>query len=227
MSDEAFHVKQFPELREKFLRDGFGVVTGVFDTELMDTLEARLSVEPKRCTEVFKLHPTVLAVARSLVGEAVIGTGEERVSLDKMDETWHFTAPYKPEHDVIPIWRFAVYFPDYVAYSGGLGVVAGSHRGEPQEMGYVLPVTVRSRPGDLVVWNIRTYHRHNMKNGLRPFATTRAAIYFDYGAPGAELDHFVAWKRKQRLRPRAEIKPAPPARSNVIYPNVPQWRVKP
>ena len=101
---------------------------------------------------------------------------------------WHFDVRGMPEKlsaafdspagEIYPAWRFAVYFRDYSTASGGLKVGPGSHvrpiadfkqAAIPQDVavpGHTLRLpmpayplyNVPTAPGDLVIFNLRTYH---------------------------------------------------------------------
>ncbi|MBX7200252.1 MAG: phytanoyl-CoA dioxygenase family protein [Rhodospirillaceae bacterium] len=138
-------------------------------------------------------------------------------------------------------YRFGIYFQDYRHASGALKVIVGSHRGDPagyeeaqiftggmesHAIGrhriecpavryplYNLP----SEPGDVVVWNLRTFHSagaklfaDNPSVAVHPkveddisaeapalFAPPpgpRNALFFDYAAPCEEIDLYIKWR---------------------------------
>lgn len=229
-----FHVKQFPQMRDVFLRDGFGVVPNVIPRDEMLRLSENLLLNERDCKLAVSLNPGILEIARELVGfELTSPGGIANGTLVEMGRgapdaaEWNYDAPYAPLEagSVIPIWRFAVYFADYVRYSGGLGVMAETHRGTNVKMRYVLPTAVMSLPGDVVVWNVRTLHRACMKNGSKTFAPIRNAIYFEYGSPGPEMDRYAKWKREKirgATEPSDEVVRRA-RRENLIYPAA-WWR---
>lgn len=214
-----FHVEQFPEMAATFLRDGFGVVPCAFSPEFMASALPMLSVNSRRVVELFREHDAVFEIASELFDGEQITSGRSTVQLARGDfanDEWHYDIDWEAaDGGVIPIWRFTIYFADYVEHSGGLGVVAGSHLGPTLARKYVLPVAVMSRPGDLVVRNIRTLHRDGMKNALRPYAPTRCAVHFDLAATGYEADRFFSWQRMEAARMRLASKNA----NNVSYPS--------
>jgi hypothetical protein len=137
-------------------------------------------------------------------------------------------------------YRFGIYFQDYSTRSGGLKVGIGTHRGDPDQ--HILkwgvdpekktkveiapgvaakfhaariPLhDVPSRPGDLVVWNLRTIHSAGARvlkmnptqalhpiaetriaeirpDALRPVAGPRLAMFFDLAAPAEDIDLYI------------------------------------
>jgi ectoine hydroxylase-related dioxygenase (phytanoyl-CoA dioxygenase family) len=145
-----------------------------------------------------------------------------------------------------PAYRFGIYFRDYQNHSGGLKVAPGSHLRSyehyrqcdhpgllkhlphvPHDIGdktlalRVPPIelyNVPSRPGDVVIFNLRTFHAagavrlrerpdlavlptvegqlEQIADALtmaRP-AGSRNCIFVDYGAPVEALDFYVKWR---------------------------------
>lgn len=151
-----------------------------------------------------------------------------------------------PTDEIYRAYRFGIYFQDYRRASGALKVIAGSHRGDPdlymgeklisgaqtshmlgtRKFKYTetrLPLhNVPSQPGDVVIWNLRTFHsagakcfvddpsfavhpdfeaRYAAKPGVfAPPPGPRNAAFFDYAAPAPEIDLYI----KYRARPTAE-----------------------
>lgn len=141
-------------------------------------------------------------------------------------------------------YRFGIYFQDYRRASGALKVVAGSHRGDPASYeeaqiftgaleshligrhriecpGVRYPLyNLPSEPGDVVVWNLRTFHSAGAKlfidnpslavhprveedisaeapSLFAPPPGPRNALFFDYASPCEEIDLYI----KLRARP--------------------------
>jgi hypothetical protein len=148
--------------------------------------------------------------------------------------------------EIYPAYRFAVYFRDYRNFSGGLKVGVSSHRHNfqrylqysialgvqslpfvKQMVGDVvleMPIqpfelyNVCSEPGDLVIFNLRTFHSAGaMRFKKRPALAVlplveesvltdqpelasptpegcRNAIFFDYGAKSEAIDYYIKWR---------------------------------
>jgi ectoine hydroxylase-related dioxygenase (phytanoyl-CoA dioxygenase family) len=157
---------------------------------------------------------------------------------DAMGMPSHLGAIWEGPPDVVyQGYRFAIYFQDYATASGGLKVCPGSHRGNPRAYvgqdffdptrgeiidGLGIAVqqarhevyNVPARPGDVVVWNLRTFHgggarlwRGNPSQAFHPVVEDyiasvdpsqflpppgpRNAFFFDYAGPTAEADMYI------------------------------------
>ena len=149
-----------------------------------------------------------------------------------------------PSDAIYRAYRFGIYFNDYTTASGALKVIVGSHRGDPaayndkrllsagvahrvvgtQQLAY--PATtfplhnVPCQPGDVVIWNLRTFHSAGAKlfvgdpslavhpqveekmaqqapDLFAPPPGPRNALFFDYAAPAEDIDLYI----KLRSRP--------------------------
>lgn len=148
-------------------------------------------------------------------------------------KTWRSPtdAPYRG-------YRFGLYLQDYEHYSGGLKLCAGTHRGDPDTHNAKSAETngletmnvgervlywpkidfplynVPSHPGDLVVWNLRTFHaagalllrddptralhpdvekflQEQMPEAFLPIPGPRLTIFFDLAAPAEDIDLYI------------------------------------
>lgn len=143
---------------------------------------------------------------------------------------------------IYPAYRFGIYFQDYRAASGALKVALGSHRGDPRnyegegiftetvvqrafgpyELSYFEPrvplYNLPSEPGDVVIWNLRSYHSAGAKCFVAdpsfaahpllelrfakhtplfvPPPGPRNALFFDYAAPTPEIDLYVKYRSR-------------------------------
>lgn len=147
--------------------------------------------------------------------------------------------------ETFPGWRFALYFRDYAEASGGLKVGPGSHRRPTSDFDNVKAVTqvvkaqgvdltvpmapfplynVPSMRGDLVIFNLRTYHSAGyiriagapetvllppIENSLLVQAPnlavpepreSRNALIFDLAGPKAAFDLYPKWRVGEFLR---------------------------
>lgn len=136
-------------------------------------------------------------------------------------------------------YRFGIYLQDYSAYSGGLKLCPNTHRGSARahlendalddvsetiivgdttivgKRSRLTYYNVPSRPGDLVVWNLRTIHaagsrlvrgaapehglhprfedvvEANRPDLLCPIPGPRLTMFFDYAAPTEDIDLYI------------------------------------
>jgi hypothetical protein len=150
-----------------------------------------------------------------------------------------WTAWSSPTNEIYGAYRFGLYFHDYGTSSGALKVGVGSHRGDPMPIiksgglssdlrvvpfrnGESLKVPapniplydVPAKPGDVVIWNLRTFHAAGAKrlrtapeialhpqvekevdqafpDAFYPPPGPRLAVFFDYGAPVEGTDLYI------------------------------------
>jgi ectoine hydroxylase-related dioxygenase (phytanoyl-CoA dioxygenase family) len=189
-------------------KDGYGIFRATYAPEFMRLLEQRLPIDPELCINFCK-SATVRVIARRLLGEELLGTGEEQVNVNPATvyDQWHYDYPFDTDRPV-PLYRFALYFRDYTDFAGGIMFVPGSHLGktsDPKNLDVERAVAAKTRPGDLVVWNLRTFHAADAPNEDRPRATPRNAVFWDYAAPSPERDKYIQWRIDQK-KLRAELK---------------------
>lgn len=157
-------------------------------------------------------------------------------ALGRADNLWE--AWRNPTDEIYPAYRFALYFHDYGVSSGALKVAVGSHRGDPDPitksgglstqtrgMSYggqdfqiftpSIPLyDVPARAGDVVIWNLRTFHSAGAKRlrsspdialhpsveknlakivpeAFYPHPGPRIAVFFDYGAAAEGTDLYI------------------------------------
>lgn len=148
-----------------------------------------------------------------------------------------------PTDAVYQAYRFGIYFQDYRRASGALKVIVGSHRGDPAQYkeSQLLSGAITSRavggdrldypetthplynlpsePGDVVVWNLRTFHSAGARlfiadptlavhptveaaiseqapHLFAPPPGPRNAIFFDYAAPCEEIDLYIKFRAR-------------------------------
>ncbi len=90
-----------------------------------------------------------------------------------------------------PIVRIAIYLQDYSSHGGGLEVLPQSHQ---QCDGPFAPaVYLNSGLGDLVIWNLRTFHSGFGGRHLPPQPLPRVALFLAYGLPGAATNRYLAF----------------------------------
>lgn len=154
---------------------------------------------------------------------------------------WH-----SPSDAIYRAYRIGIYFHDYTTASGALKVIVGSHRGDPASFRdsrllrgphterilggnrIAYPKTthplynLRNQPGDVVVWNLRTFHSAGAKlftddpafaahpsvesqieaqapELIAPPPGPRNALFFDYAAPCEEIDLYIKMRAQPTL----------------------------
>lgn len=184
----------------RFEADGYGLIENVMPTNVMDTLEVMLD-SPKTCIKVAREWSR--DIAQDLIGSDLTDTGEAVVhhNPERIYDQWHYDIPWDSnDGTLIPCWRFAFYFRDYTQTSGCLSVIPESHLG-PIKRAHNMPAhPIQSKPGDLVIWNLRTMHKPNTAIRFLNFSSPRNAIIFDYAKPGPDVEKYKAWRRPKRIK---------------------------
>jgi hypothetical protein len=159
----------------------------------------------------------MLTIARRLIGaQKIVYFGDSGVNIGRGPRGFHKdnTVRDDPSH---PDWqqrytlvRFGIYLEDHADYSGGLKVRRGSHNAVDVFTGRI--VSLGTRPGDVVVWSLRTTHsghsvrmrglpwlplQPRMEQRLPPFLrvpeqTERVAMFVTYGTDDEHLRRYIA-----------------------------------
>jgi hypothetical protein len=107
------------------------------------------------------LDDRILDIAARILGDTPVYYGDSTFNVGQFSWDWHKD---NPDRDVDgPDWngrytqiRFAIYMEDHAWHSGGLRLIPGSHHALSTPDGK--PKNVRTRIGDVVVWNQRLTH---------------------------------------------------------------------
>jgi hypothetical protein len=162
-----------PEIRvnvPQFWEQGYLLIRNVFSGDEIEEFR-RHALERSRRSGDLLSHPElrkvlldqrVLGVASQILGGTPVYYGDSTANLGQHSFGFHkdnadrddINAPdWKSRYSQI---RFGVYLQDHSCHSGGLRVIPGSHNAVMNPG--LKPKNVRSRSGDLVVWNLRTDH---------------------------------------------------------------------
>jgi len=191
----------------------------------------------------------VLELASAIVGGDIFYYGETSQSFPHQSfHSWHcdsrgslndLDAFYEVrDGEIYNGWRFGFYLDDYEIYSGGLKVSPGSHlrplldllghQGGIEVSGSNIKVTPApypivncdTRPGDLVIFNLRLFHSGGFLRHLDPSLTLsvdqelklkqfncfapepaypRAYLFFDYCGRGLGPDLYIKWRAHRLL----------------------------
>jgi hypothetical protein len=169
----------------RFRRDGFVVVPSVLDAARVDALRRAFTAARPRAHRVgggrvlfepgdsigdaraLLTDPGTLALARDLVGDPVMDLHQSAIHFGPVNRGWHKDcADYMQGHADGPDWaddyrivHFAWYLQDHEEHGGGIAFRRGSQRIRNDREGAVEIPAVR--PGDLVVFDLRTTHYGN------------------------------------------------------------------
>lgn len=201
-------------LRAKFERDGFLRVPNLLHE--MDALRYYVSCDnwtepqpdamesPQVRARI--LSEPILEIARALLGPDLVYYGQSTVRYER--EIGPITLkPHSIPHQDAPVdtdrplglARFGIYFSDFTKGPGALRVWPGSHLGKQWPVGYGPREGLRgafdilSRPGDLVIWNLRTQHSAGYAD-MPPAVEPRCSVIWDFGAKGADVDGYIKYR---------------------------------
>lgn len=184
-----------PQIADFARRKGFCLVKTAYEPQFIQETEDLLATDPAKALAHARSHPATVTIATALVGPAYDSVGQDvtnyRPDPAKLYRQWHNDAASwsQPDGTLLQMWRFAIYFRDYAANSGGVQILPRSHLGDYSAK----PVALPSQPGDLVIWNHRTSHAAGAKVSGMPDAYPRNAIFFDVVPLGPDRDRFIAW----------------------------------
>lgn len=152
------------------------------------------------------LSKPVLGIARALLGPDIVYYGQSTVRYEKEIGPITLKPHFIPHQDApvdtdrpLGLARFGLYLSDFTKGPGALRVWPGSHLGKQWPVGYG-PVHGRgaafdilSRPGDLVIWNLRTQHSAGYQGMPMPIEP-RCSVIWDFGAKGADVDGYISYR---------------------------------
>jgi hypothetical protein len=169
------------------------------------------------------LDPRVLTVVRELLGGQPQYFGDSSVRIGRYGvRGWHRDNVNRrrwrggPDwNGSYPILRCGLYLQDSSRHSGGLALRPGSHL--PGRVRPTLPKLVDARPGDLVVWVLRTVHsaeavrprgltnlalhprvQTSLPESLRiPEDGERIVMFMTFGLRSVHLDHYIEYLKSR------------------------------
>jgi hypothetical protein len=168
---------------------------------------------------ILKISSELLGSRPVHFGESnyVIGIGDRGFHRDSVDRQYPIGPEWADDYHLI---RVGVYLQDHDQYSGGLKVQVGSHKN-----GRGKRILLDSKAGDVVVWDLRTYHSGNsvrlkffqnlplgcrIENRLPGFVIKeeqiqRMACFMVFGAQSHHLDRHIEKHYKVKFKEYIEI----------------------
>jgi hypothetical protein len=161
------------------------------------------------------LHPKIIKLIGELLGGEPVYIGDSSVSFNDLAMSLHKDNPDR-FHAEAPDWqstysvlRMGIYLQDYESHSGGLILRDKSHNYVSRWKGKI--INVKTNPGDLVLWNLRTTHSGNARRFklfpnwdinpyinkylpeflFKPKHTERAALFLSYGKDDGHLKRYI------------------------------------
>jgi hypothetical protein len=166
------------------------------------------------------LNRRMVEIARALLGAQPIYFGDSACVFNGLSG-FHKDNPDRHDGNG-PDWtrperysliRFGLFLQDYSEHSGGVGFRVGSHNNPDRRAG--ASVYAASRPGDLIVWSLRTTHRgqvHLLRWPRLPLPTKlvpripgfariaqpegdRIGLFWTIGADGPHFERYIDYLR--------------------------------
>ncbi len=225
----------------QFQRDGFVIARSVFSPSEIDGFRAAVVREAERAKRLGRMFEAkgdeivpvgdlqgreglrsivfddrLLRVARTLLGrDGLVYFGDSSVMVGgdirgyHKDNSVRDRASHPDWQSPYTLLRMGIYLQDHERFSGGLKVRRGSHLFPDVTTGAI--VAVPTRPGDVVIWSLRTTHSgHTVRlrgapwlplqprfearlpKALRiPEPCTRLAAFITYGLDDAHLKRYI------------------------------------
>ena len=208
-----------------FWKDGYALIRGVFTQAEIEEFRRGACASRQHAGDLLSnrrvravlLDDRILDVAARILGDTPVYFGDSNCSFGDASHGYHKDNADRTDRRApdwqgrYPLIRFGVYLQDHVEHSGGLNIRRGSHNVVSTLRG--ANVYLRTRVGDVVVWNLRTSHSGTGKL-LRvlpdlhlpprvadwlpgflfaPSAAERVALFFTFGLPGPHLDRYLRY----------------------------------
>ncbi len=157
----------------EFWTNGYVILRGAFSPAEIEDLRQRALRSRSHKGDLLSnpavrgalLDERLLGVVRQILGDTPVYFGDSTALFGNEDgfcfhkDNVDRNDPNAPDwRGRYPLVRFGLYLQDHSRHSGGLHVIPGSHNTvKPERRG----INTRTRPGDLVVWNLRTHHAGN------------------------------------------------------------------
>lgn len=215
---------------ERFWRDGYLLLPSVFSAEEVEKWRGLAAVKRGFKGDMLTYQPLaeviydarILAVARQLLGGTPVYFGDSSISVGENERGFHKDNADRYD-GAAPDWRsrytlirFGIYLQDHSKHSGGLNVRRHSHEYPSRLRGRT--DYMKSTPGDLVVWNLRTTHsaggvllRHFedlylppalarlVPDALRmPSQRERIALFTTYGLKDDHMNRYLSYLQTRR-----------------------------
>jgi len=218
---------------EQFQRNGWVILKGFFtpqeiqlirqgtEKSLKENLKKDLLCNPY-LRDLTVLNEKIISLVAKLLNAKPVYIGDSSISFNELTMSLHKDNPDRFDANA-PDWRSAynvlrmgIYLQDYTEDSGGLILRDKSHLYPTRWKGKI--INVQTKPGDLVVWNLRTTHSGNAKRlkaspGLdlnpylckvlpnflfKPAPDNRMALFLSYGAEGPHLERYITYLKNRK-----------------------------
>lgn len=210
---------------DSFWENGYSLIRAVFNSEEIALLRRHALQSGSRKGDLLSnpflrtvvLDDRVLAIAARILGGTPVYFGDSTSMIGDKSHGYHKDNADRDDINA-PDWRskytlirFGLYLQDHSAHSGGLNIRVKSHNVANTQKGR--NVYLRTKPGDLVVWNLRTSHSGSgrlfrLLRGVQlapdladrlprllfePAQAERAALFWSYGLDDHHLRRFITY----------------------------------
>jgi hypothetical protein len=162
-----------PEIRvdvPKFWDQGYLIIRGVFSAGEVEEFRRHGFEDRHRRGDLLRhaqlrkvlLDDRVLSIGAQILGDTPVYFGDSTFNIGQQSFGFHKDNADRDDVNApdwngkYPLIRFGLYLQDHAWHSGGLRVIPRSHNAVSNPG--AKPVNVRTRVGDVVVWNLRTDH---------------------------------------------------------------------
>ena len=225
---EANHAIDFSI--DSFREKGYALIRGVFGRDEIEQLRKNALASAGHKGDLLSnprlrsivMDDRVLSIASRILGGTPVYFSDSTCMLGDKSHGYHkdnadredIKAPdWQSDYTII---RFGLYLQDHSRHSGGLNLREKSHKVPNIHEGK--NIYVRTRPGDLVVWSLRTSHsgsgrllrlfpnvfldpsRADRLPGFlfAPAEGERAALFWAYGLDDAHLNRYIAFLKTRK-----------------------------
>jgi hypothetical protein len=161
------------------------------------------------------LNPKIIKVVKELLGQDPTYIGDSNISNNILGMSLHKDNPDRLRSNA-PDWqspytilRMGIYLQNYESHSGGLILRDKSHNYVSRWKGKV--INVKTKPGDLVIWNLRTTHSGGARRFklfpnwdinpyinrflpsflFKPTHEQREALFLSYGREDSHMKRYI------------------------------------
>lgn len=219
------------EISDLFWRDGFVIVRSLFSSADITTYREAALARVNRVGDLLSdpvlrqalLAPALLEVVRQLIGPDICYFGDSSAMIGATAAGFHKDNVDKDDpggpdwQSRYPLVRFGLYTQNHQGAPDGLDVRQGSHHHCSTRVGR--HVYIDTRPGDVVIWNLRTTHSGGgMTVRGRPVdpesvagkilrrlpalrdrpQQKRVALFGTFAAPGSHLERYIDYLRTRK-----------------------------
>ncbi len=201
-------------LKNFFTSDEIRLIRSGVDESVKQNFRGDLLCNPY-LNDLTVLNSKIINVVTEILGETPLYIGDSSISFNDLAMSLHKDNPDRFNGSA-PDWRspytvlrMGIYLQDYESFSGGLILRNRSHNFLSRWKGRI--INVKTKPGDLVIWNLRTTHSGNARRYklfpnidvnpyinkylpsflFKPTHEQRAALFLSYGKDDNHMKRYI------------------------------------